>query len=75
MGGVKDGGAIHIGVVLLRFVVLTGGMGLGFEPMTLESTGRDGAGLGILENLSASQEIWWACSKVFTSLMKSSLFM
>ena len=58
MGGVKDGGAIRIGAVLLRFVVLTGGVGLGFEPMTLESTGRDGAGLGNLENLSTSQAIW-----------------
>ena len=58
MGGVKDGGAVRIGVVLLGFVVLTGGVGLGFEPMTLESTGRDGVGLRNLENLSASRAIW-----------------
>ena len=34
VGGVKDGGAVRIGVVLLGLVVLTGGVGLGFEPMT-----------------------------------------
>ena len=54
MGVVKDGGAIHIGAVLLGFVVLTGGVELDFEPKILESTGREGADLGNLENLSAS---------------------
>ena len=54
LSGVKDGGAVRIGAVPLGFVVLIGGVGLGFEPITLESTGREGAGLGNLENFSAS---------------------
>ena len=70
MGGVKDGGAVRIGVVLLGLVVLIGGVGLSFEPITLESTGWEGADLWNLENLFASQAIWYACSKVLTSLMK-----
>ena len=58
VGGVKDGGAVRIGAVPLAFVVLIGWVGLGFEPMTLESIGREGAGLGNLENLSTSWAIW-----------------
>ena len=58
MGGIKDGGAVHSGAVPLGFMVLTGGEGLGFDPKILESTGREGAGLGNLENLSASRAIW-----------------
>ena len=58
MGGVKDGGAVRIGAVPLRLVILIGGVGLGFEPMTLESPGREGADLGNLENLSTSWAIW-----------------
>ena len=58
VGGVKDGGAVRIGVVLLGLVVLIGGVGLGFEPITLESTGQEGVGLGNLENLSVSRVIW-----------------
>ena len=58
MRGVEDGGAVRIGVVLLEVGDLTGGEGLGFKPMTLGSTGRDGAGMRNLENLSASWAIW-----------------
>ena len=58
VGGVKDGGAVRIGAVLLGFVVLTGGVELSFEPKILESTGREGAGLGNLVNLFASRAIW-----------------
>ena len=55
--GVKDGGVVCIGAVPLGFVVLIGGVGLGLEPMTLESTGWEGAGLGNLENFSTSRTI------------------
>ena len=58
MGGVKDGGPVCIGVVPLGFVDLMGVVELGFEPMTLKSTNREGVGLGNLENLSASRVIW-----------------
>ena len=58
MRGVEDGGAVHIRAVLLEIGVLIGGEGLGFEPVTLGSIGQDGAGLGNLENLSASRVIW-----------------
>ena len=51
------GGAVRIGVVPLGFVVLTGGVGLSFDPKILESIGQEGAGLGNLENLSTSQTI------------------
>ena len=57
MGGVKDGGAICIGAVPLEFVVLIGGVELGFEPKILESIDQEGASLGNLENLFASQTI------------------
>ena len=57
MGGMKDGGAVYIGAVLLGFVDLIGGVELGFGPKILESIGREGAGLGNLENLSASRAI------------------
>ena len=57
VGGVKDGGAVRIGAVPLGFVVLTGGMELGFDPKILESIGWEGAGLGNLENLFASLAI------------------
>ena len=57
VGGVKDGGAVHIEVVPLGFVVLTGGVELSFDPKILESIVREGAGLGNLENLSASRAI------------------
>ena len=55
MGGVKDGGVVRIRAVPLEFVVLTGGMG--FDPKVLESIGREGAGLGNLENFFASWAI------------------
>ena len=58
MGNVEDGGAVRIRAVPLGFVVLTGGVELGFEPITLGSTGQEGAGLGNLENLSTSRAIW-----------------
>ena len=58
MGGVTDSGAVCIGAVPLEFVVLIGGVGLGFEPMTLKSTSQEGAGVGKVKNLSASQAIW-----------------
>ena len=54
MGGMKDGGAIHIGAVPLGFVDLTGGVVMGFDPKILESIGWEGACLGNLENFSAS---------------------
>ena len=57
MGGVKDGGVVRIRAVPLGFVVLADEVELGFEPKTLGSTGRDGAGLENLENLSASGAI------------------
>ena len=75
VGGVKDGGVVRIGAVPLGFVDLTGGVVMGFDPKILESIGREGAGLGNLENFSASRAIWYACSRVLTSLMKSSLLM
>ena len=55
VGGVKDGGAVRIGAVLLGFVVMTSGMG--FDPKVLESIGREGAGLGNLENFFTSWAI------------------
>ena len=58
MRGVKDGEAVRIGAVPLRFVDLMGGVKLIFDPKILESIGREGAGLGNLENLSASLVIW-----------------
>ena len=58
VGGVKDGKVVRIGAMPLGFVVLTGGVELDFEPITLESTGQEGASLGNLENLSASRTIW-----------------
>ena len=58
MRGVEDGGVVRIGAVLLEIRVLTGGEGLGFEPMTLGSISQNRAGLGNLENLSASWVIW-----------------
>ena len=57
MRGVEDGGAVRIGVVLLEVGGLISGERLGFEPMTLGSTGRDGFGLGNLEIFSASHAI------------------
>ena len=56
-GGVKDGGAVRIGAVPLGFVDLMIGVVMGFDPKILESIGREGAGLGNLENLSASRAI------------------
>ena len=60
-GGVRNGGAVRIGVVLLGFVVLMSGVVMGFDPKILESIGREGAGLGNLEKFSASRAIWYAC--------------
>ena len=57
VGGVKDGGAIRIVAVPLGFVGLMGGVELGFDPKILESIGREGAGLGNIENFSASWAI------------------
>ena len=57
VGGVKDGGVVLIEALPLGFVVLTGVVELGFDPKILESIGREGAGLGNLENLSASRAI------------------
>ena len=57
MGGVKAGGAVHIGVVPMGFVVLMGGMEMSFDPKILDSIGQEGAVLRNLENLSASRAI------------------
>ena len=57
VGGVKDGGAVRIRAVPLGFVVLTGGVVMDFDPKILESIGREGAGLGNLENFSTSRAI------------------
>ena len=75
VGGMKDSGAVRIGAVPLGFVDLMIGVVMGFDPKILESIGREGAGLGNLKNFLASQAIWYACSRVLTSLMKSSLLM
>ena len=75
VGGMKDGGAVRIRAVPLGFVDLMIGVVMGFYPKILESIGREGAGLGNLEKFSTSQAIWYACSRVLTSLMKSSLLM
>ena len=58
VGGVKDGGAVRIGAVPLGFVDLTGVVELGFDPIALGSLGREGGGLGNLENFSTSRAIW-----------------
>ena len=58
VGGVKDGGVVYIAAVPLGFAVLAGGVRLGCDPKILESTHQEGAGLGNLENLSASRAIW-----------------
>ena len=58
VGGVKDGGAVRIGAVLMGIVGLRIGVVMGFDPMILGSLGREGAGLGNLENFSTSWAIW-----------------
>ena len=58
MGGMKDGGAIHVGAVPLGLVDLMIGEVMSFDPKILQSIGQEGAGLGNLENFSASREIW-----------------
>ena len=68
-------GLSGFGAVPLRLVDLMIGVVMDFDPKILESIGREGASLGNLENFSASQAIWYACSRVLTSLMKSSLLM
>ena len=58
VGGMKDGGVIRIGAVLLGFADLMIGVVMGFDPKILKSIGREGAGHGNLENFSASRAIW-----------------
>ena len=50
-------GLSALGVVVLGMGPLAGGVKLGFEPMVLVSTGREGVGFGNLENFSASRAI------------------
>ena len=54
VGGIKDGGVVCLRAMPLGFVIFAVGVRLGFNPKILESIGREGAGLGNLENLSAS---------------------
>ena len=55
--GMKDGRAVRIGAMLLGFVDLMIGVVMGFDPKILESIGREGAGLGNLENFFVSWAI------------------
>ena len=57
VGGMKDGGAVRIGVVPLGFVDLMIGVVMSFDLKILESMGQEGAGLRNLENFFASRVI------------------